>query len=132
MENNKHDAIMRNESIALMKRPEWIDMIFVPVADVFETADTFVVKLDIPGATKEFIILSIEPDRLTVKAAIDIYHKGDVQVLYSEIGQKSYMREFNLGNGINRDGITAQFENGVLIIALPKTDAVKAREITIQ
>ncbi len=107
-------------------------MIFVPVADVFETADTFVVKLDIPGATKEFIILSIEPDRLTVKAAIDIYHKGDVQVLYSEIGQKSYMREFNLGNGINRDGITAQFENGVLIIALPKTDAVKAREITIQ
>jgi HSP20 family protein len=132
MENNKHDAIIRKESEALMKRPEPMEMIVVPVADVFETADAFVVKLDVPGTTKESIDLSIEPNQLTVKATIGVYFKNDMKVLFSEIGRKRYLREFHLGDGIDHEKIVAQFEDGVLTITLPKTDEVKPKEIPIR
>jgi HSP20 family protein len=102
-----------------------------PVADIYETADAFVVKLDMPGSSKEEIKLSIEPNRLTVRGTVGVQHGEGVNVFFSEIGRKNYIREFNLGNGVNHDAIDAQFENGVLTITLPKTEHVKAREITI-
>jgi len=131
MENNKHDAIIRKESGALMKQPESMEKIVAPVADIFETADAFVVKLDLPGAIKESVGLSIGPNLLTVKARIVPQHKEDAKLLFSEIGCKSYLREFNLGDGVDHEKISAQFEDGVLTIILPKTDSVKAKEIPI-
>jgi len=131
MENNKHDAIIKKESGALMRQPESIERIVTPVADVFETADAFVVKLDLPGATKGSIHLSIEPNLLTIKAKIVNEYKEGSKFIFNEIGRKSYFREFNLGDGVNYEKIAAQFEEGVLTITLPKTDAVKARIISI-
>ncbi len=103
-----------------------------PVADIYETADAFVVKLDMPGSSKEEIKLSIEPNRLTVRGTVGAQYGEDAKVFFSEIGRKNYVREFNLGNGVNHDAIDAQYENGVLTITLPKTEHVKAREIQIQ
>lgn len=131
MENNKHDTTIRKESNALMKRPESMELVVAPLADLFEVADAFVVKLDMPGATKESINLSVEPNQLTVKAEVLSHYNDDAKILFSEISRKSYLRRFNLGNGINIDRILAQFENGVLTITLPKTDEVKARTIQI-
>jgi HSP20 family protein len=131
MENNKHDMTIRKETNALMKRPESIELDVAPLADLFEVADAFVVKLDMPGATKESINLSVEPNQLTVKAIVLSYHNDDAKLLFSEISRKSYLRRFNLGNGINIDKILAQFEDGVLTITLPKTDEVKAKTIQI-
>jgi HSP20 family protein len=102
-----------------------------PVADIYETADAFVVKLDMPGSSKEEIKLSIEPNRLVVRGTVGVQHGEGANVFFSEIGRKNYIREFNLSNGVNHDAIDAQYENGVLTITLPKTEHVKAREITI-
>jgi len=131
MENNKHDAIIKKESEALMMRPESMQTIVVPATDVFETADAFVVKLDVPGTTSESIYLSISPNQLSVKAEIESFCKGDAKILSSEIGRKIYLREFNIGQGIDHDRIDAKYEDGVLTITLPKTDEVKAKEIPI-
>jgi HSP20 family protein len=131
MENNKHDTTTRKETNALMKRPESIELVVAPLADLFEVADAFVVKLDMPGATKESLNLSVEPNQLTVKAIVLSYHNDDAKLLFSEIIRKNYLRKFNLGNGINIDKILAQFEDGVLTITLPKTDEVKAKTIQI-
>jgi len=131
MENNKHEAITKKESGALVKRTDVMEKIVIPVADIFETAEAFVVKLDLPGVKKDDISLNIEPDRLTVNAAIEPHHKEGTKLLYSEIGRKRYLREFRLGKGIDHGKIVAQIENAVLTITLPKTDSVKAREIII-
>jgi len=132
MENNKNVALTRAGSSALMKKVEEPEVIVTPVADIFETADAFVVKLDMPGVSKETISLNVDPKLLTVRGKIVPFQKEPVKMLFSEIEKKSYMREFNLGTGIKLDEIDAQYEDGVLIITLPKTDEVKAREIQIR
>jgi len=132
MDNNKNDAIIRKESGALMKLPQMIDAIVEPVADVFETSEAFIVKLDLPGASKESINLNIENETLTVKASIELKYREELKTLYSEIGRKSYLRRFILRDGIDFEHISAEFDNGVLTITLPKTDEVKAKEIKIK
>ncbi|HVN49259.1 MAG TPA: Hsp20/alpha crystallin family protein [Bacteroidota bacterium] len=128
MENNKY-ALMPLSSSAITKHQQ--ERTVEPVADIYETNDAFVVKLDMPGSSKEGIKLSIEPDRLSIRGAVGLLFNEKANVTFSEIGWKSYYREFNLGNGVNHEGIEAQFENGVLTITLPKAESMKAREITI-
>jgi HSP20 family protein len=103
-----------------------------PVADIYETADTFVVKLDMPGSSKDEIKLSIEPNRLTVRGAVGAQYGEETNVFISEIGRKQYVREFHLGNGVNHDAIDAQYENGVLTITLPKAEEAKSKQIEVK
>ncbi len=111
-------------------RHEVSERIVPPVTDIYETADSFVVKLDMPGATKESIRLQIEPRKLVVQCSIGV--ADEKNLVYSEIGRKRYYREFNITDGIAYDKVSAQFELGVLTITLPKTEEVKAHEIKIQ
>jgi HSP20 family protein len=132
MENKKNVSLIRAGLSALMKSPEAPETVVSPVADIFETADAFIVKLDMPGATKESISLNVDPSRLIVHGGILPHHKEQFKLLFSEIGRKKYLREFNLGTGMKLDEIDAQFEDGVLTVTLPKNDEVKAREIHIR
>jgi len=131
MENNNPNAIIKKESGAIIKRPESERIIVAPLTDLFETADDFVLKLDIPGVNKNSIRLTVRSELLTIRATAVSPDDVDAKLLYCEIGSKDYLREFRLGQGINLDNISSQFENGVLIITLPKTEEVKAREIKI-
>jgi HSP20 family protein len=132
MENNKNTALVRPGSGALMKRIEAPETVVSPAADIFETGNAFIVKLDLPGAVKELISLNVDAKLLSVHAGVEPHHSDQAALLFSEIGKKQYLREFNLGTGIKLDNISAQFEDGVLTITLPKTDEAKAREIRIR
>jgi HSP20 family protein len=132
MTNNGNDALVRRTSSALAKRYELVERIITPVADVFETPDAFVVKLDMPGVTKEAVTVSVRPGRLSASGAIGPLHQQDAHLLCGEIGRKSYSREFNLGEGVDQEDVEAQFEDGVLTIRLPKTEDMKAKQIPIK
>ncbi len=132
MEDGKQDALMRRPEDALQRVPVPPERIVTPVADLFETGDAFIMKLDMPGTAKECIHLSIESDRLAIRASVAVPHPASAHVLFSEIGHKKYLREFNLGDGIDRDKIDALYEDGVLTILLPKTEALRPRTIPIR
>lgn len=128
----KNNQIVARAGSALVKRPESVEPVVTPVADIYETTEAFVVKLDVPGAAKESIEVSAERDRLTVKCPVGPYQSEFAKVVYSETGRKSYFREFHLGEGIEYKKIEATFENAVLTISLPKSESMKARVIHIQ
>ena len=132
MENNKMVSLIRIGSQALMKKPGERENIIVPAADIYETAQAFIVKLDMPGASKEVINVTVDSKTLRIYCKPMRSENKNGISLYSEIGEKSYLREFNLGTGILLDTIQALFENGVLNITLPKSEEIKTREIQIQ
>ncbi len=129
---NNNAALTRSGSRALMRQPELREVVVTPVADVYETSEAFIVKLDMPGVDRDQISVSVEPGRLFVKGVMAAQHQVPANMIFREIGTRSYVREFNLGDGIRRDQIQAVFEDGVLTITLPKTDEVKARHISIK
>jgi len=107
------------------------EIIVTPDANIFETNDAFIVELDMPGAAKESITITADTQILSVSSTTTDNTKSG-KLLLNEIGKKRYQREFRLGSGIKLDEIQAEYNDGVLLITLPKADEVKARHINIQ
>ena len=130
--NNNEVALTRKGSSALVRRQGPREEYLTPVADVFETPDSFVVKLDMPGARKEALAVSAEPLLLTVKGPVESLYGETAKILMNEIVTRTYYRQFHLTTGLDHSGIRAEFEDGVLTIIIPKTDQIKLKEIPIQ
>ena len=103
-----------------------------PLADIYETPDAYVLTLDMPGASKERINVSVDKGVLTVKAGVEPYHTANATLVFREIQTPGYIRAFNLGEGIDRSGIDAWYENGVLTLKLFKSEDQKPREIPVK
>ena len=102
-----------------------------PFADIYESPDAYVLTLDMPGATKEAMSVTIDKGVLTVKAGVKSYHPENATLLFREIQTPGYLRGFNLGEGIDRSNIDARYENGVLTLKLFKSEELKPKEIPI-
>ncbi len=115
-----------------MTRKDVLERYVTPAADIIETPDMYVLTIDLPGAVKETIGVSIRNNTLTIVAPVGERHKENSTLLFSELRSTSYYREFNLGDGVNRNAVTAHYEDGVLNVRLSKTEKMKPREIPIQ
>lgn len=95
--------------------------VYQPRCDISETKDHYLASFDVPGVKKEDIKIEVEGNQLIVSG--ERHH---------ERMNAKFERAFNLPTTVNTDKIEAQHENGVLRIAIPKAEAVKARTIQIQ
>ena len=94
--------------------------------------DTFVIEVDLPGVKKEDIDIKVEDDYLTVTAVRKFKNElkeDDYYLCESDFGLIS--RSFALSENIDRDSISAKFENGRLVITLDKIESKKAKSISI-
>ncbi|HEO71144.1 MAG TPA: Hsp20/alpha crystallin family protein [Candidatus Hydrogenedentes bacterium] len=101
----------------------------VPPVDIFETPEALVVIADLPGVSKEGVEVRVENDVLTVKGQAQISEKGDP--IRREFELRDYFRQFQLGEQINQEKITADMKGGVLTVNLPKTENVKPKRIDV-
>jgi HSP20 family molecular chaperone IbpA len=103
-----------------------------PAVDVYETTDGYVLLVDLPGASKEGVGLTMDQGTLTVKAEAAPHHGPDARLLYRELATPLYHRSFTIGDGVDHSNVDARFEDGVLTVKLFKKEERKPREITIQ
>lgn len=129
MNRNNGTSLERRSGTALMKQQETY---ITPGTDIFETANAFLLKIDMPGAAKESIQIFLDGDLLTVRGSMTKTFGENARLLVREIGRTNYYRIFNLGRGVDREGIDAGYEEGVLTVCVPKSEDGKIREITIQ
>ncbi|MBD3184278.1 Hsp20 family protein [Candidatus Poribacteria bacterium] len=103
----------------------------VPPVDIYETTDEVVLIADVPGLNKDSVELNIDKDELTIKGT---FPKPDSEgeKLISECPYGEYFRTFVLADTISKDKISAQMENGVLTLTLPKQERVKPKKIEIK
>lgn len=101
----------------------------VPAVDILETKEDYLLQADMPGVAKADLELLIEGNELTIVGRRQRPVTGEV--LVSEIELRDYRRSFVLDPQIATDRITAQLDQGVLTVHLPKAEAVKPRKIAI-
>ena len=98
----------------------------IPAVDIVETANSYIVKLDIPGSVKEKIKASIENSTLVISAEALEY----TGVEKSE-SVKQYRREFLLAKDIEVNTVDAQYDLGVLTVVLNKKQQFLPKQISI-
>jgi HSP20 family protein len=104
---------------------------YVPYADIYETDDALAVVLEMPGVEKKDLNVALENDVLTVDGQIDFGKYKDMEPVYTEYNVGHYARSFALSNKVDREKISANLEDGVLTLTLPKAKHAQPRKIAI-
>jgi len=111
------------------------ELTYKPAANVREDEKNYSIELALPGFSKDEIKISFEEEILTIAAGRQ--PKEDVsgpKYTWNEFGYKSkYERSFQLPETVDADNISAAFENGILLVTLPKKEVQPSavKEITI-
>lgn len=104
-----------------------------PAVDIYETADSIVIKAELPDVDQKDIEVRIEDNTLILKG--ERKHEDDVKKEnYHRIERYfgSFQRSFSLPTTVNQEKIDAICEKGVLTVTLPKKENVKPKQIKIK
>ena len=98
-------------------------MVSSPSVNIVEHDNHFSMQLAAPGLEKNDFNIRIEQDHLVVSAEKKAEkEESGPKFTRREFNYSSFKRSFLLDDTIQREGISAAYENGVLIITLPKKE----------
>jgi HSP20 family protein len=104
---------------------------YVPYADIYETEEALCVVMEMPGVEKKDLNVALENDALRVDGRIDFSKYEGMDPVYTEYNVGHYTRSFTLSNKIDQERISAQVDDGVLTLTLPKAKETQPRRISI-
>jgi HSP20 family protein len=99
--------------------------------DLFREGDQYVLSADLPGIDPDSVDLDLDGQLLTIRAERRPPVSEQVRWLVHERPYGSYMRQFTLGDGVDVEHITANYEHGVLSVIVPVAERAKPRKISI-
>jgi HSP20 family protein len=106
---------------------------WVPAVEMYEKADKFIVRAELPGMKREEIDVSVVGDILTItgerKAEAEI---KDEDYYRCELCYGKFSRSVGLPAAVDPAKVDASYENGILEITLPKVEAAKPKKITVK
>ena len=100
--------------------------------DAWREGDEFVVELDLPGVNPATIELDVERNVLTVAAERKSRLDDDKEVVAAERPVGTFSRQLVLGDTLDTDKVTANYDAGVLALRIPIREQAKPRKIEIQ
>jgi HSP20 family protein len=119
LEKQQTQALRRNEKDTLL-----------PATDIWETPEEIILKMDMPGVSKENLDIKVEGDMLKIHGKVEAQQSGNL--LYAEQQAGDFHREFSLSNDLNQDKINASIQAGILTVKIAKSEKVKPRKIQIE
>jgi HSP20 family protein len=101
-----------------------------PPVDVYENADELLLLADMPGVTPDDVVIHLDQDELTIETRRKPVPEDKMARL--EFVLVDYRRSFTVPHGLDADKIKAEVSNGVLALHLPKSPAIKPRQIQVR
>lgn len=117
---NRQEETERNES-ALM-----------PPVDVFEDAAGITLYADLPGVPKDKLALHVDADVLTIEGEVGLDVVEGMEATHTEVGLPRYRRVFTLSKELDMEKASAEFNNGVLKLRIPKAAHAQPRHIEVK
>jgi len=104
---------------------------WTPSVDINESNDAFMITADLPGIKKSDIEVKVEENLLILNAERKIDKTNDNEKYhFSERRSGTFSRSFKLPKSVKEEKITADFDNGVLSIIIPKAeDAITSNRL---
>ena len=105
---------------------------WVPPMDLVEADDHFVLKADLPGLGEGDVSIEVQDGNLTISGERKAEHEAHERGWYRiERSFGGFNRSLTLPDGVDADGISAEFDRGVLEVRIPKPAERKPRRVAI-
>jgi len=106
---------------------------WTPAVDIFENAEAFVLRIDLPGVDPDDLELRVEDATLILRGKRNPPGGMRPENMHrTERPQGTFVRTFRLPSNVDQAAIRASQKNGVLEVSLPKKQESKAKAIRIE
>ncbi len=102
-----------------------------PAVDIYETENDFVMIANMPGVSRKDIQVKLEDKSLIIFGRIDFQAAMGRKYILNENEIGNYYRSFKISDSIDKEKIMARYDNGQLVVTLPKHEKVKPKTIEI-
>ena len=99
--------------------------------DLYRDGDHYVLTADLPGIDPGSVDVDVDGQLLTIRAERTLSEGEGVKWITREREAASFLRQLNLGQGIDTDGIAATYNNGVLTVTIPVSEKAKPRKVHV-
>ncbi len=115
------------------REEDFVSSEWTPPVDIFESGETFVLKLEVPEVDKESIDIKINENELTIKGERKLEPGIDQEAYHRmERGYGTFVRSFSLARTIDASKIKATVKDGILRVELPKKEEIRPKQIRIE
>jgi HSP20 family protein len=105
---------------------------FVPPVDIYEDEQNITLKIEVPGIEQKDIDVRLENNTLTVRGERK-FEKEEKEENFHRVERRygSFYRAFTLPSTVDPDSVRADYDNGVLKVALAKKAEAKPKQIKV-
>jgi HSP20 family protein len=106
------------------------ETIWRPSTDVYETKDSFVIHVDLPGVPKDDIGVEMNENNIIIEGD----HKQPYETATARVRERNvgkFRKIVKIPRNIDMTKIETKYENGLLELKIPKTEAAKRKRIQI-
>ena len=105
---------------------------WMPAVNIRETDGAFFVEAELPGLSKDDIEITLENNLLKLSGERR-FEKDTTEESYHRVERSygSFLRTFSLPSRVSSEDVKASFQDGVLVIEVPKTAEARPRKIDI-
>jgi HSP20 family protein len=124
------DRLFEDSYVPAHRQAEQREQVWRLPLDAYITAEEIVILANMPGVKPEHVEITIEGDTLTIKgerpAPIE-----NVDYVLQERTYGKFQRTLNINIPVDANKAEAKFEDGLLTLVVPKTEAVKPKTIAV-
>jgi HSP20 family protein len=102
-----------------------------PLADIESADDGYVIRAEMPGVEKGDLEITVDNGELVILGRRKPT-KFTAELIYREIQPHDFRRVHELDPSIDTTKVSAQIDDGILTVRLPKAETVKPRKISVQ
>ena len=99
--------------------------------DAYRRGGDVWVHLDLPGVAADTLDITVERNVMTVSGERSWGREEGDRVYLAERRQGTFRRQVTLGEGLDADGIEADYTDGVLTLRVPVAEQAQPRKIQI-
>jgi HSP20 family protein len=104
---------------------------FAAPYDVYRFEDRVEVHMDLPGVDPAGIDITVEGRDLTISGRREAPDVAEATVVSAGRRFGAFERRLHLGRALSDEGITADYSNGVLTLAVPVAEMAKPRKVLV-
>ncbi len=122
------EALTRPLALGMAENLGWM-----PQIDMYQTDNEVVVKATVPGVKPDDLHITITGDVLTIRG--EVKEEEEVKGVTYHLRERrfgTFSRSLPLPVPVQADKAKAEFEDGILVLTLPKAEEVRPKTIEVK
>ena len=126
------DRLFREAFAPALAEGEVSTRTWAPPVDIYENGDNLVLKAELPGINPDDVEIRVEDNTLYLKGERRFEKEVKEQNFHRvERSYGTFTRTFSLPNSVDADKVSANYQDGVLTLTMPKKEEAKPKTIKV-